>query len=50
MKVPPRRIPAHYHTEVCQQIQTMLDEGIIRHSKSPWMAPAVFVHKKSGQV
>jgi len=28
----------------------MLDEGIIMRSKSPWMAPAVFVPKKSGQV
>ena len=50
MKVPPRCIPVHYRTKVCQQIQTMVDKGIIRHSKSPWMAPAVFVPKKSGQV
>ena len=50
VKVPPRRIPAHYRAEVCQQVQTMLDEGIIRHNKSPWMAPAVFVPKKSGQL
>ena len=50
VKVPPRRIPAHYRTEVCKQIQTMLEEGIIRRSKSPWMAPAVFVPKKSGQL
>ena len=50
VKVPPRRIPTHYRTEVCKQIQTMLEEGIIRRSKSPWMAPAVFVPKKSGQL
>lgn len=50
VKVPPRRIPAHYRTEVCKQIQTMLEEGIIRRSKSPWMAPTVFVPKKSGQL
>ena len=50
VKVPPRCIPAHYHTEVCQQIQTMLDEGVIRCSKSLWMAPAVFVPKKLGQL
>ena len=31
-------------------IQTMLDKGVIRHSVSPWMAPAVFVLNKSGQV
>ena len=48
IKVPPRHIPAHYCNEVCQQLQTMLDEGIIRHNKSPWMAPAVVVPKKSG--
>ena len=35
---------------VCQQVQAMLAEGIIRHSKSPWMALAVFVPKKSGQL
>ena len=28
----------------------MLEEGIIRRSKSLWMAPAVFVPKKSGQL
>ena len=28
----------------------MLYQGIIVHSKSPWMAPAVFVPKKSGQL
>ena len=50
VKVPPRCIPAHYCTEVCQQIQTMLDEGVIRCSKSPWMAPAVFVPKTPGQL
>ena len=50
IKVPPRRVPAHYRNEVSQQIQTMLELGIIVRSKSPWMAPAVFVPKKSGQL
>ena len=50
VKVPPQRIPTYYHTEVYQQIETMLDEGIIRCIKSPWMAPAVFVPKKPGQL
>ena len=35
VKVPPRRIPAHYREEVCRQIQEMLDQGIIRESSSP---------------
>ena len=49
IKVPPRRIPMHYRNEGRDQIQTML-EGIIRCSKSPWMAPVVFVSEKSGQI
>ena len=50
VRVPPRQIPAHYRDEVEQQIQEMLDLGIIEESSSPWMAPAVFVRKKSGDI
>ena len=50
VKVPPRRIPAHYRTEVEKKIQEMLRLGIIEESSSPWMAPAVFVKKKSGEI
>ena len=50
VRVPPRCVPAHYRTEVMQQLETMLDQGIITHSKSPWMPPAAFVPKKSGQL
>ena len=32
--------------KVTEQIQTMLEQGIITRSKSPWMAPAVFVPKE----
>ena len=28
----------------------MLNQGIIEESSSPWMAPIVFVHKKSGEI
>jgi len=28
----------------------MLDLGVIEESSSPWMAPAVFVKKKSGEI
>ena len=35
VKVPPRRIPAHYRTEVFQQLKTMLDEGIIQQVRAP---------------
>ena len=50
VRVPPRRIPAHYRQEVETQINTMLQQGIIEESSSPWMAPAVFVPKKSGEL
>ena len=50
VRVPPRRIPAHYRPEVFRQLNEMLDRGIIEHSSSPWMAPMVFVPKKSGEL
>ena len=43
--VPPICIPIYYHEEVLKQLQSMLDQGIIKQSSSPWMAPAFFVRK-----
>ena len=45
-----RRVPAHYWSEVERQISQMLKQGIIAESSSPWMAPVVFVPKKSGKL
>ena len=50
VRVPPRRIPAHYRSDVERQIHDMLKMGIIEESSSPWMAPAVFVPKKNGDI
>ena len=50
VKLPPRRIPALYKEEVEKQIQHMLDNHIIEENSSPWMAPAVFVKKKTGEI
>ena len=50
VKVPPRRIPANYRSEVENLIQTMLQEGVIEECSSPWMAPAVFIRKKTGDI
>jgi len=48
--VPPCRIPTNYRQEVEKQIQTMFKEGIIEESSSPWLPPAVFVRKESGDI
>ena len=48
--VPPWHIPGHYCQEVSRQMELMLAQGIIKESSSPWMAPAVFVPKKSGEL
>ena len=50
VKVPPRRIPAHYRAEVEKQLQDMLEMGIIEESSSPWMAPMVFVPKQNSEL
>jgi hypothetical protein len=50
VKVPPRRVPANYRVEVEEQLTSMLEKGIIEESSSPWMAPAVYVRKKTGDL
>ena len=50
IRVPPRKIPGHYKHEVEHQIREMLQRDIIEESCSPWLAPAVFVRKKSGDI
>eukprot|EP00731_Ephydatia_muelleri_P000956 Em0001g956a len=41
---------AQYREEIERQLQEMLDRNIIRVSSSPWLAPAVYVPKKSGEL
>ena len=50
IRVPPRRIPAHFRDEIQNQLQDMLARNIIRVSSSPWLAPAVYVPKKNGDI
>jgi hypothetical protein len=50
VRVPPWRVPVHYRDEVEAQLQQMLEQGVTEESSSPWMAPAVFVKKKSGEL
>ncbi|KRZ54044.1 Retrovirus-related Pol polyprotein from transposon [Trichinella nativa] len=50
IKVPPRRVPEAFRADVEKQLQEMLKQGIIEPSNSPWMAPALYTPKKSGEV
>lgn len=44
----PRRIPHAIRKEVDKQVDSMLEQGIIRPSRSPWASPIVAVPKKDG--
>ncbi len=44
----PRRLPNVLKPVVEQQVNEMLDNGIVRPSKSPWASPIVLVRKKDG--
>ena len=46
VRMKPYRIPHAWDKEVSDQVQQMLDNGIIRPSSSPWNAPVILVKKK----
>lgn len=46
----PYRIPTIYQEEVDRQLKTMVDQGIIERSKSPWSSPLIIVKKKGGGI
>ncbi|CAH8585581.1 unnamed protein product, partial [Dicrocoelium dendriticum] len=48
IKIPPRRIPLHWQTELQKLIDDMIEKEVIRPSTSPWAAPVVLVKKKDG--
>ena len=50
VRVPPRPIPFRYAERVHRQLNEMASDGIIRPSKSPWCAPAVYVPKSNGEL
>ena len=47
-RLTPRRIPQALHSQVEDQVQSMLDNDIIQPSASPWSAPIVLVKKSDG--
>ena len=48
MKQRPYRIPVHLNAVVNNQVNDMLERGIIRASNSPWSSPIVLAPKKDG--
>ena len=42
----PYRMPPNELAELKVQLQDLLDQGLVRHSSSPWGCPALFVKKK----
>ena len=50
ISVPYRRVPPHLIEEVRQQLQGLLDRGIIRKSSSPYASAVVLVKKKNGSL
>ncbi|PIK38887.1 hypothetical protein BSL78_24289 [Apostichopus japonicus] len=48
IKVPHRRLPPQQWKEVRDHINTLLSQGIIRESSSPYASPVVVVRKKDG--
>ncbi|PIK45095.1 hypothetical protein BSL78_18048 [Apostichopus japonicus] len=45
-----RMIPPKLYKEVKEQLQVMLDKGVIKESYSPWAAPMVLVKKGDGTI
>jgi len=48
IRKPPYRTPYALREEMKNQVQTMLDKGVIRPNDSPWAAPGILVPKKRG--
>ena len=46
VRMKPYRIAHAWDKEVSDQVQQMLDNGIIRPSSSPWNAPVILVKRK----
>uniref|UniRef100_A0A0B7BPD3 Reverse transcriptase domain-containing protein n=1 Tax=Arion vulgaris TaxID=1028688 RepID=A0A0B7BPD3_9EUPU len=50
IKLPYRRIPPAFYTEVQNHIADLLQKQVIRESVSPWAAPVVLLKKKNGSL
>ena len=50
VRLPPYRLPHAYREDVQQELQEMLEQGIIEPSTSEWAAPIVLVKKKDSSL
>ena len=50
IRIPRRKLPHHLQTPVLQELEKMMEAGIIQHTRSPWSFPIVVVGKKEGGV
>ncbi|KAK3086868.1 hypothetical protein FSP39_024642 [Pinctada imbricata] len=50
IKQAPRRIPLAKRAEAENEVQTLLKDGLIEPSSSPWSSPVVLVKKKDGSL
>ena len=48
VKQSPRRVPYHQKDEMDKNLKSMLDDGVVQPSSSPWASPVVLVKKKDG--
>ena len=48
LRQPVRRVPFALHSKMEQLVEDMLDQGVIKHSSSPWASPVMLVKKKDG--
>ena len=48
IKLPPRRLPIGKRQIEREEVQSMLNQGVIQPSVSPWASPVVLVKKKDG--
>lgn len=48
IRQPPHRLPESLKPVINTEVNKMLDQGVVRHSNSPWSSPIVMVQKKDG--
>ena len=49
-RLAPYRVPKAWEEKVRDELKSLLDQGVIKPSKSPWASPIVVVGKKDGDV